>query len=106
MKKFAFLICGDDGAYELADDLGHAHWNIIVNYLVQHSVPPEDSFVDEVLENMGISCYRFTLPEDAHANAHFAPANVRATLATIIGRGIAFSDGWSADGSISFLVEV
>lgn len=34
-----------------------------------------------------------------------APAGVHEDVVTMIGRGMAFSDGWSMDGSVSFVVK-
>ena len=103
MRKFVFLI-GDDGMFQSSPDLGTALGNIIADYYVQHNALPEDHFIDEALSDMGISCYRFILPEGINAEID-AQANVRADLATFIGRGIAFSNGWASDGSVSLLLE-
>jgi hypothetical protein len=102
MRKFVFLICGD-GMFQSSTDLGAALENIIADYYVQHNTLPEDHFVDEALSDLGISCYRFSLPEDINANAD-VQANVRAALAGG-GRGIAFSNGWDSEWSVSILLE-
>ena len=105
MRKFVFLIC-DDGMYKNSNDLGHAYGEIIVNYLVQHNTLPEDSFVDEALEALGISCYRFSLPDFTPVSIGLGgDLNTVEDIATLVGYGMAFSNRWSADGSVSMLLE-
>ena len=103
MRNFVFLIA-DDMVFGSSDDLAQAMGEIIANYFVQHGVGPENDFIDKALYDMGISAYRFTMPGDCADND--AGANVRANLATLIGRGIAFSNDWSTCWSVSTVVEV
>lgn len=105
MRKFVFLI-SDDGMFQSSNDLGHAHWNIIVNYLVQHNTHPEDSFVDDAVADLGISCYRFSLPDFTPSeDAPEGHLNTIEDIAVLVGRGMAFSNQWDADGSVSMLLE-
>ena len=103
MRNFVFLIA-DAEMFESSDELARAMGEIIANYFVQHGAGPENDFIDEALSDMGISAHRFTMPGDCTDND--GGANVRATLATLIGRGIAFSNQWAADGSVSTVMEV
>jgi len=106
MRKFVFLIAADDGMFQDSNDLGHAYGEIIVNYLVQHNTLPEDSFVDEALEALGISCYRFSLPDFAPSeDAPEGHLNTVEDIAVLVGRGMAFSNQWAADGSVSMLLQ-
>lgn len=105
MRKFVFLIA-DDGMYKSSNDLGHAHGEIIVNYLLQHNTLPEESFIDEALADMGISCYRFSLPDFTPVeDAPEGHMNTVEDIAVLVGRGMAFSNQWTADGSVSMLLE-
>lgn len=103
MRNFVFLIA-DDMVFGSSDDLAQAMGEIIANYFVLHGVGPENDFIDKALHDMGISAYRFTMPGDCADND--AGANVRANLATLIGRGIAFSNDWANCWSVSTVVEV
>ena len=99
MRNFVFLIA-DGTMFESPDDLAQAMQDIIANYADWYGVGPENDFIDKALATKGISAYRFTMP------GLDAGADVRATLAVLIGRGIAFSNQWAADGSVSTVMEV
>lgn len=105
MRNFVFLIA-DGAMFESSDDLCEAMGEIIASYFVQHGVGPENDFIDKALHGMGISAYRFTMPYLGTDIGHDVVANVRANLATLIGRGIAFSNDWANCWTVSTIMEV
>jgi hypothetical protein len=103
MRNFVFLIA-DGEMFVSSDELAKAMGEIIAYYFVQHGVGPENDFIDKALYVMGISAYRFAIPGDCADTD--AGANVRANLATLIGRGIAFSNDWANCVTVSTVMEV
>ena len=58
---------------------------------------------DELIEHFDTGLDRFV---NQYASYEFdAPSGLDDDMFTAIGRGMAFSDGWSMDGSISFVVK-
>ena len=79
MNTFTFII-GSTDDFESMDDL--------LNYV-------EMGPFTETKESVSYSFFEYTVPDGAYSK----------DTVTMIGRGMAFSDGWSMDGSLSFVVE-
>ena len=106
MRKFVFLIADEAMFPHGPKELGTALGNIIADYYVQHNTLPEESFVDEALEAMGISCYRFSIPHFTPIeNAPAIHLNTVEDIAFQAGRGLAFGDQWSTYSSVYLLLE-
>lgn len=106
MRKFVFLIADEAVFPHSPIDLATTLWNIIADYFVQHSSFPEEDLVDETLKTMGISCYRFSIPDFTPLeNAPAIHLNTVEDIAFQTGRGLAFGDHWSVDGSVYLLLE-
>ena len=63
-----------------------------------------EAYRDGTLENMNAFAYKFSLPDALAQDGGGEEVTLR--IPTLIGRGLAFSDGWGMENTLSFYIKV